>query len=134
MITQIAYVTILVRDQEEALAFYTEKLGMEKCEDDATSEPTTRWLTVAPKGQKNTVFTLRKAKESELDRVGKQTGRQFLCILRTDDCRRDYEILVSRGVKFLNSPKEEPFGGWTATFEDLYGNVLDLWEPQELKT
>jgi predicted enzyme related to lactoylglutathione lyase len=129
MVTQIAYITVLVRDQDEALRFYTEKLGMEKREED-TSIPDSRWLTVAPKNQKEVAFTLRKADGAELERVGNQTGRQFLCILDTDDCRKAYETLRSRGVTFLNPPKELPFGV-VATFEDLYGNVFDLWEPRQ---
>ena len=128
MVTQIAYITILVRDQDEALCFYTEKLGMEKREED-TSSPDSRWLTVAPKGQKEVAFTLRKAGGAELERVGNQTGGQFLCILHTDDCHKAYETLQSRGVTFLNPPKELPFGV-VATFEDLYGNAFDLWEPR----
>lgn len=127
MVTRIAYITVLVRDQDEALRFYTEKLGMEKREED-TSVPGSRWLTVAPKGQKEVVFTLRKADGAELERVGNQTGRQFLCILDTDDCCKTYETLRSR-VTFLNPPKELPFGV-VATFEDLYGNIFDLWEPR----
>lgn len=126
MTTQIAYVTILVRDQEEALRFCTAKLGWEKREED-TSVPGSRWLTVAPKGQEEVAFTLRKADEAELGRVGNQTGRQFLCILRTDDCRRAYETLRSHGVRFLKPPEERPFGV-VATLEDLCGNLLDLWE------
>lgn len=129
MTTQIAYITILVRDQDEALRFYTEKLGWEKREED-TSIPGSRWLTVAPKGQKEVAFTLRKADEAELGRVGNQTGGQFLCILCTDDCRKAYDTLHSHGVRFLKPPEEQPFGV-VATFEDLYGNLLDLWEQRQ---
>lgn len=128
MLTQIAYVTILVRDQDEALGFYTEKLGMEKREED-TSIPGARWLTVAPKGQEGVAFVLRKAEGEELDRVGKQTGGEFFCILLTDNCQKAYGTLQSRGVRFLKPPEELPFGV-VATFEDLYGNLLDLWEPR----
>ncbi|MEW6232790.1 MAG: VOC family protein [Chloroflexota bacterium] len=129
MITQIVYLTILVRDQDEALRFYTEKLGMEKREED-TSIPGSRWLTVAPKGLKGMEFALQKADEVELERVGNQTGQHFLCVLRTDNCREEHETLQSRGVRFLRPPEERPYGV-VATFEDLYGNLFDLWEPRQ---
>jgi predicted enzyme related to lactoylglutathione lyase len=124
---QIAYITVLVRDQDEALRFYTEKLGMEKREEDTSTD--SRWLTVAPPGQKEVAFTLRQATGADLARVGDQTGTDRLCILLTDDCRQAYETLRSRGVEFVLPPVERPFGV-IADCKDLYGNVLGLWEPR----
>jgi len=128
MVARIAYITLLVRDQDEALRFYVDRLGWEKREED-TTVPGARWLTVAPKGQQEVAFTLRQAKGAELERVGNQTGGEWLCILLTDDCRQEYEALRSRGVTFLNPPEERPFGV-VATLQDLYGNRLDLWAPR----
>ena len=128
MAARIVYVTLLVRDQEEALRFYTEMLGWEKREDNSTFDPTTRWLTVAPPGQTSVVFLLRKASGAELERVGCQTGGEFMCVLTVDDCQEVYEALQSRGVVFTKPPTPGPFG-ITTTFEDLYGNLIDLWEP-----
>ena len=129
MAIRIGHVTILVRDQDEAFRFYTEKLGMEKREE-VTTPSGSRWLTVAPPGQREVAITLRQPEGADLARVGNQTGGEFVCILHTDDCRRAYESLKARGVRFVRPPQDQPFGV-IATFEDLYGNLLDLWEPRE---
>lgn len=127
MIKKATIVTLLVRDQDEALRFYTETLGLEKRMDD-TSVPGLRWLTVAPPEQKELQIVLAKAKsEEDLRQVGKQAGTFPLFVLNTDGCRKDYETLKSRGVRFLTSPKEQPWGT-EAIFEDLYGNRFDLLE------
>lgn len=125
----IGYMTLLVRDQDEALRFYTDKLGWEKREDD-TSVPGARWLTVAPPGQKDVAFTFRQAEGPDLERVGRQVGGDFLCVLLTDNARRAYEALRSRGVRFVEPPSERPFGV-IATFEDIYGNRLGMWQPRQ---
>ena len=123
---QIAYITLLVHDQEDALRFYTEKLGWEKREEERSADGGL-WVTVAPHGQKEVQFTLRKAEGGELPLVGKQVGKEFLCTLLTNDCQKEFEALRSRGVGFPQPPRTVPFG-ILATLEDLYGNLLDLWQ------
>jgi predicted enzyme related to lactoylglutathione lyase len=125
MLTKIAVVTILVRDQDEALRFYTEKLGLEKM-DDMTFGEGNRWLTVTPPGQKEVQIFLQKADSfgaNLMDYVGKAPSWAF----NTDDCRATYETLKARGVNFLSEPKEQPWGV-EAVFEDLYGNKFSVVE------
>ena len=131
MITKLAIVAILVRDQDEALRFYTERLGLEKRADEVFG-PGVRWLTVAPKGQQEVEVVLQKPEPAMhgeegarqmLERVGQATTWSF----NTDDCRQDYETFRSRGVKFSSPPQERPYG-LEAVFEDLYGNVFSLLE------
>jgi predicted enzyme related to lactoylglutathione lyase len=118
----LSAVTILVRDQEEALRYYTETLGLEK-RSDATSG-SMRWLTVAPKGQAHPEIVLLKAEHNRAAQVGKGTTWVF----DTTDCRRTYEMLRKRGVKFVVPPSVTPWGV-QAIFEDLYGNAYALLEP-----
>jgi predicted enzyme related to lactoylglutathione lyase len=124
MLTKLAVVTILVRDQDEALRFYTEKLGLEKMDD--MSFEGNRWLTVTAKNQKDVQIFLQKADSFGSDltnQVGKATNWAF----STDNCREDYETLKGRGVKFTSEPKEQPWG-IQAVFEDLYGNIFSIVE------
>ena len=124
MLTKLAVVTILVRDQDEALAFYTEKLGLEKMDDMTFGHD--RWLTVTAPRQKDVQIFLQKADTfgvNLMDAVGKAPAWAF----NTDDCRADYKALKARGVKFVSEPKEQPWG-IEATFEDLYGNKFSIVE------
>jgi catechol 2,3-dioxygenase-like lactoylglutathione lyase family enzyme len=126
MLTKLAVVTILVRDQDEALRFYTEKLGLEKLDDMTFGEGGDRWLTVTAPKQKDVQIFLQKADSfgvQLMDSVGKAPAWAF----NTDDCRGDYEALKARGVNFLSEPKEQPWG-IEATFEDLYGNKFSIVE------
>lgn len=134
MIDKLNGVTILVRDQEEALRFYVDKVGFEK-RDDELFGPGIRWLTVAPPGQQEVEIVLQKPDpamhgeeqaEAMLALVGKMPTWSF----GTDDCRDAYETLSARGVKFVQPPEERPYGV-EALFEDLYGNVFSLLEQQE---
>ena len=121
-VKKISHITIIVRDQDEALKWYTEKLGWEKRADDATSMPGYRWLTVAPKEQKELEVVLFKARdEKEQAWVGQGT----LWMLQSDDCRATCKELAARGVKILSEPQEYPWGTG-ATIEDLYGNPFNV--------
>jgi len=112
---KLALVTIFVCDQDEALRFYTEKLGFEKRADDAQTMPGFRWLTVSPPCQKEPEFVLLKAVEKEqIELMGKQSHLGF----NTDDCRGTYLTLSARGVKFTSPPEEVGYGV-QALFEDL---------------
>ena len=131
MISKLAHVSIIVRDLDEALKWYTEVLGLEKRGDDSGVIPGFRWLTVAPKGQtdveivlfKPGVFQDEEATRTLLERVGQGTMWMF----QTDDCRKEYETLSAKGVKFLGPPQEVPWG-IQAIFEDLYGNQFGMLE------
>jgi predicted enzyme related to lactoylglutathione lyase len=125
MITKLAVVTILVRDQDEALEYYTEKLGLEKLDDMLFGEGN-RWLTVTAKNQRDVQIFLQKADGFGADLTG-QVGKATAWAFNTDNCREDYETLKARGVKFTSEPKEEPWG-IQAVFEDLYGNKFSIVE------
>ena len=117
-IDKIATLTIAVKDQNEALRWFTEKLGFEKRAD--ISAPGMRWLTVAPRQQKEVEFVLA-SWFTEL------VGKNAPCVVETQDCRNTYQILRDRGVKFSQTPTEKPYG-IEAAFEDLYGNTYALVE------
>lgn len=135
MITKLSVVTILVRDQDEALQWFTEKLGFEKRTDDSAAVPGYRWLTIGPKGQKDLEIVLHKPRSPEaLEQVGKQAGvpgqPEDSWVFQTDDCKNTYEEMRAKGVKFLGEPVERPYGV-EAGFEDLYGNIYWLIQPKQ---
>lgn len=121
----IGAITLVVRDYDEAIAFYTEKLGFELLEDIELDEGK-RWVRVAPKNTDGTALLLARAKnEKELAAVGNQSGGRVFLFLETDDFWRDYELYRSRGVTFCEEPRVESYGT-VAVWEDLYGNRWDL--------
>ncbi len=134
MITKLSVVTILVRNQDEALQWYTEKLGLEKRVDDSTTVPGYRWLTVGPRGQKDLEMVLQRPRSTEgMESVGKQPGPksqpEAAWVFETDDCKKTYEEMKTKGVKFLGEPVERPYGV-EAGFEDLYGNIYYMIQPR----
>ncbi len=132
---RLTHVTVVVRNQEEALRWYTEKLGFEKRSDDSTTMPGLRWLTVAPPGQTEPEIVLNqpddrvmgKEHDEMMDRLRDSIGKNPTWVLRTENCMRDYEDLVRKGVKFTFPPQKQPWGV-SAVFEDLYGNSYNLLE------
>jgi catechol 2,3-dioxygenase-like lactoylglutathione lyase family enzyme len=125
MIKRIGHITILVRNQDEAGKFYTEKLGFTKREDTSFGEGM-RWVTVSPKGQRSLELTFVNADSKEkLRALGKQAGDHVFLTIETNNCMRDYENMKARGVKFYGKPDERPYGT-EVVFEDLYGNLFDL--------
>ncbi len=123
----IAHIALVVEDYDEAIAFYTEKLGFELIEDTSQSE-TKRWVLIAPKNSDGCQVLLAKAVgDAQKSRIGNQAGGRVFLFLRTDDFRRDYENYQSKGVKFVREPKTEDYGT-VAVFADLYGNLWDLVE------
>lgn len=125
----LGYVTLVVRDYDEAIAFFTESLGFELIEDTPSTDRQgheKRWLLIAPAGSSGTRILLAKASSPEENsRVGNQTGGRVFLFLHTDDFWRDYKAMTAKGVKFVREPKEEEYGT-VAVFEDLYGNKWDL--------
>ena len=124
MAQTIGYVALVVRDYDEALAYFTGVLGFELIED--TPVDGKRWVLIAPPGSQGTCLLLARAVSSEQSsRIGNQTGGRVFLFLHTDDFWRDYSLLRERGVKFQGSPREEAYGT-VVVFEDLYGNRWDL--------
>jgi len=127
----IAHLTLVVRNYDEALEFYTQKLGFQLLQD--TPLPgNKRWLLVAPPDSRGSALLLAEADTPEQSlAIGNQTGGRVFLFLHTDDFWRDYKTYQSRGVRFLESPRQESYGT-VAVFEDLYGNKWDLLEPAAL--
>lgn len=123
----IAHIALVVADYDEAIAFYTDKLGFELLEDTPQSD-TKRWVLVAPKNSVGCQLLLAKAVgDEQTSRIGNQTGGRVFLFLRTDDFWRDYNDYLSKGIKFVREPKIEEYGT-VAVFADLYGNLWDLIE------
>jgi catechol 2,3-dioxygenase-like lactoylglutathione lyase family enzyme len=130
MYQRIARTAIVVADYDDAIAFYTEKLGFDLLEDTQLTA-TKRWVVIAPKGAKEGAILLAKAKnEQERASIGNQTGGRVFLFLFTDDFWRDYNTYRTRGVEFVREPMEEDYGT-VSVFKDLYGNLWDLIEPKE---
>lgn len=130
MAQNLGYVTLVVRDYDEAIAFFTEKLNFTLIEDTRLSDEK-RWVLVAPPGSQGTSLLLaRAATPEQASRIGNQTGGRVAFFLHTDDFWRDYNTMKSRNVKFIRDPKEEPYGT-VAVFEDLYGNKWDLLQSKK---
>ena len=121
----IGCVSLLVRDYDEAIAFYTRKLSFRILEDASMGEGR-RWVVLAPPGSAGTTLLLSKAKNPEEEAaVGRQAGGRVFLFLHTDDFARDYRVMRERGVTFNEEPRREAYGT-VAVFEDLYGNKWDL--------
>jgi predicted enzyme related to lactoylglutathione lyase len=127
MTQHISLFAVTVRDYDEAIAFYVDKLGFELLEDTDLGGGK-RWVRVRPGGGRGSGILLARAVgERQLASVGNQTGGRVFIFIETDDFRRDHRRLVERGVVFVRPPTEEPYGT-VAVFEDLHGNLFDLVE------
>jgi catechol 2,3-dioxygenase-like lactoylglutathione lyase family enzyme len=123
----IGLVSLVVRDYDEALAWYSDVLGFTVVEDTPLAGGK-RWVVVAPPGSGGTGLLLARAANAvQVARVGDQTGGRVFLFLDTDDFARDHAALVAHGVKFAEAPRRESYG-LVAVFEDLYGNRWDLVE------
>ncbi len=125
----IGLVSLVVRDYDEALAFYVGILGFELIEDSFVPAQNKRWVVVAPPGSttESRLLLARAANEEQAARIGNQTGGRVFLFLYTDDFARDYDNYRAKGVTFVREPKVEPYGT-VAVFQDLYGNLWDLVE------
>jgi catechol 2,3-dioxygenase-like lactoylglutathione lyase family enzyme len=124
----IAHLALVVRDYDEAIDFYTKKLGFSLIEDTVLTEQK-RWVLVAPPGSRECSLLLAKAAKPEQQlTVGNQTGGRVFLFLYTDDFNRDYQNMLDKGIHFVRNPVREIYGT-VAVFEDLYGNLWDLIEP-----
>jgi len=125
----LGLVSLVVRDYDEALAFYVGVLGFRLVEDTFVPEQNKRWVVVTPPGATESRLLLARASTpDQVSRIGRQTGGRVFLFLYTDDFARDYERYTSSGVVFVREPRNEPYGT-VAVFKDLYGNLWDLVEP-----
>jgi catechol 2,3-dioxygenase-like lactoylglutathione lyase family enzyme len=130
LIQRIAHIALVVKDYDEAIEFYTKKLDFLLIEDTKLSEEK-RWVMVAPKGAKECCLLLAKAANKEQEKsIGNQTGGRVFLFLYTDNFQRDYEKMLEKEIKFVRQPEQMDYGK-VAVFEDLYGNLWDLLEPNE---
>jgi len=124
----IIHIALVVRDYDEAIAFYTRKLHFTLVEDTYQPEQDKRWVVVAPPGSLGTTLLLARASTPEqVAAIGNQTGGRVFLFLNTDDFWRDYTRMRADGIQFVREPKTAPYGT-VAVFEDLYGNLWDLLE------
>jgi len=124
----LAHFALVVREYDEAIAFYTEKLHFQLLEDTRLSE-TKRWVRIAPPGSAGTgILLARAANEKQESRIGDQTGGRVFLFLHTDNFERDYQNLIDQQIEIIRPRSDEPYGK-VAVFADLYGNLWDLIEP-----
>ena len=124
----IAHVALVVRDYDDAIRFYTEKLNFSVVEDTYQPQQDKRWVVIAPPGSAGSTLLLSRASTPEQERfIGNQTGGRVFLFLQTDDLWRDYHRMIAQGITFVRVPKVESYGT-VAVFQDLYGNLWDLVE------
>lgn len=129
MAQHLGLVSVLVRDYDEAIAFYVSMLGFTLIEDKPVPEQNKRWIVVAPPGTgESRLLLARAASPEQMAHVGNQTGGRVFLFLHTDDFERDFSNYKLRGVVFVREPVCEPYGT-VAVFRDLYGNLWDLVGP-----
>lgn len=128
VVPHLGHIALIVRDYDEAVAWFTEKLGFTLVADEYQPGKDKRWVVVAPPGAGETSATLllaRAATPEQARFIGDQAGGRVFLFLRTDDFWRDYHGFTAKGVRFVRPPAEQPYGT-VAVFEDLYGNRWDL--------
>ncbi len=122
----LALTALVVRDYDEAIAFFVGILGFELIENSPVADQNKRWVVVAPPGATESRLLLARATDEEqAAHIGNQTGGRVFLFLQTDDIDRDYRSYKAKGVVFVRPPKQEPYGT-VAVFQDLYGNLWDL--------
>jgi catechol 2,3-dioxygenase-like lactoylglutathione lyase family enzyme len=128
MTQTLAQLTFLVRDYDEAIVFFTQKLGFSLLEN-TDMNAGKRWVVVRPSNPSGAALVLaRAATPEQVACVGNQSGGRVFLFLQTDNFQGDHAAMIARGVRFLEAPRTEPYGT-VAVFEDLYGNKWDLLEP-----
>jgi catechol 2,3-dioxygenase-like lactoylglutathione lyase family enzyme len=128
MTQSLAHVALVVRDYDEAIAWFTEKLGFSLVADEYQAGQDKRWVLVAPPGSSGTSLLLARAATPEQEAyIGNQAGGRVFLFLATDDFDRDHDAYTKAGVAFVRPPAVQPYGK-VAVFLDLYGNKWDLVE------
>ena len=126
MVQEIVHIALVIKDYDEAIEFYTEKLNFELIEDTYQPEQDKRWVVVAPPRSRGTTILLAKASNEEQEKfIGNQSGGRVFLFLNTDDFWRDFNAMTEKGIVFIREPKIQDYG-IVAVFEDLYGNRWDL--------
>lgn len=127
----LGLVALVVREYDEALAFYVGVLGFTLVEDTYIAQQDKRWVVVAPPGSGESRLLLARAVgEEQSSRIGNQTGGRVFLFLYTDDFWRDFHAYQAKGVTFVREPIEQSYGT-VAVFTDLYGNQWDLVQPKQ---
>jgi catechol 2,3-dioxygenase-like lactoylglutathione lyase family enzyme len=127
----IIHVALVVRDYDEAIDYFCQKLNFTLVEDTFQPEQDKRWVVVKPPGSNGTSLLLaRAATPVQESFIGNQAGGRVFLFLNTDDFWRDYKQMFAIGIRFVRPPKEESYGT-VAVFEDLYGNLWDLIQLKE---
>lgn len=130
MYQRIAHIALVVKEYDEAINWYTENLGFQLIED-TPLDKVKRWVIMKPPGAKECCLLLaRAANEKQLRAIGNQTGGRVFLFLHTDNFWRDYQAYKDCGINFVRPPHEFDYGT-VAVFEDLYGNMWDLIQPQD---
>ena len=128
---ELIHVALVVRDYDEAIAFFCRKLRFTLVEDTYQPEQDKRWVVVAPPGSNGASLLLARASSAEqITFIGNQTGGRVFLFLQTEDFWRDYHAMIAAGIRFIREPKHFSYGT-VAVFEDLYGNRWDLLQPSE---
>lgn len=127
MANHINQITLVVKDYDEAIAFYTQKLHFELIEDTVLTN-TKRWVVVAPKNSQCRLLLAKAANDEQLKSVGNQTGGRVFLFMNTDNFDGEYQNLIDNQIKIVREPSNETYGR-VLVFEDLYGNLWDLIEP-----
>jgi catechol 2,3-dioxygenase-like lactoylglutathione lyase family enzyme len=125
---RLRHVAIIVRDYDEAIAFFVGQLGFELIADEYQPEQDKRWVLVAPPGSTTddaSVLLARAIDQEQANAIGNQSGGRVFLFLETDDFDRDYAAMVAKGIRFIREPAAQAYGK-VAVFEDLYGNLWDL--------
>jgi len=123
---EIVHIALVVKEYDEAIDFYVNKLGFQLIEDTYQPEQDKRWVVVAPSGSKGcTILLARASKQEQIPFIGNQSGGRVFLFLNSDDFWRDYNDYKSKGIEFIRDPKKESYG-MVAVFKDLYGNLWDL--------
>ena len=128
---QLAMVSLLVKDYDEAIEFYTRKLGFQLLEDSRVTD-TKRWVVVAPPGSTRSLLLAKAATIEQEKAVGQQTGGRVFLFLHTDNLERDYQRLLKEQIEIVRGPVEAPYGK-VLVFADLYGNLWDLIQPSPVQ-
>ncbi len=124
----IVHIALVVKDYDEAIAFYTKKLNFDLIEDTYQPEQDKRWVVIAPPNSSGTTILLARASKPEQEEyIGNQTGGRVFLFLNSDDFWRDYNKMTASGIEFVREPKSTDYGT-VAVFKDLYGNLWDLLE------
>jgi len=131
MAQSIVHVALVVKDYDEAIEFYTQKLNFTLVEDTYQPEQDKRWVVVSPSGSCGTTILLARASKPEQEPfVGNQTGGRVFLFLSTEDFWADYNTMIAKGIEIVREPKEQSYG-LVAVFKDLYGNLWDLVQFKE---